>query len=55
MARTIENCTIAATVCDRLDPCKWENGLCAGVRKNGDEPIDDCKKCVLCFWHEEET
>ena len=53
--RTIENCTIAARVYNRDDKEKYEDGKCAGVRNSGEEPIDECKKCKLCFWYEEET
>ena len=54
MKRTIENCTVAARVYDRNDPNKWEDGKCSGVRNEGDEPIDECKYCKLCYWYEEE-
>lgn len=43
--RTIENCTIAARVYSRYDPDKYEDGMCSGVRNDGDEPIEECKKC----------
>ena len=54
MKRTIENCTVASRVYERNDPRKLEEGKCAGVRNEGEEPIDVCKNCKLCYWHEEE-
>ena len=54
MKRTIENCTVAARVYDRDDMSKYEEGKCAGVRDFDNTPIDECQKCKLCYWHEDE-
>lgn len=53
MKRTPENCTIADREYDRDDPMRYENWECAGVRQNGDEPIEVCQNCKFCASYEE--
>ena len=53
MSRTPQNCRIADKFYYRDDPERYEGNMCVGIRTEGDEPIETCKKCKWCIWRKD--